>query len=141
MLSVLLYVFAAYGLGCLVYFNLKDRFWVVPGQAVARLPENEVFLVVKVRDVEEKIEGLVRECVRLSRRLGRPHRLVILDAGSVDQTMEILQRLAGRYPSLTLDYALDEGRGPHVIIEFNSDWHPRTGAEMLGKAVRQEFST
>ncbi len=140
MLSVLLYVFAAYGLCCLVYFNLRDRFGVTSVRTAARLPENEVFLVVKVRDAEEKIEGLVRECVRLSRNLGRPHRLVVLDVGSVDQTGEILQRLAGRYPYLALDYALAEGRGPQVIVEFDPAWRPRKAAEILGKTLLQEFS-
>lgn len=141
MLSVLLYVFAVYGLCCLAYFNLRDRFGAVSWQVAGNLQQNEVFLVLKVQDAEEKIEGLVRECVRLSRKLGRPHRLVVFDAGSADQTGEILQRLAVRYPYLALDYVQDEGRVPRVVVEFDPAWHPRQAAEMLSKALRQEFST
>lgn len=140
MLEVFVYLFAAYGLFCLVYFNLKDKFALERSRAAAKLPENEVFLVVKVQDVEQKIEGLVRECVKLGWSLGVPHRLVVINTGSGDQTGLILQRLANRYPYLVLERQPEAGPWRQVVVEFDPRQHPRQAAEMIGRAFKQEFS-
>jgi len=140
MLEAFVYIFAVYGLLCLAYFNLKEKLGTLRTRTAAAGQSEEVCLVVKVKNAEENIEGLVRELVKLGWKLGLPHRLIISSAGSQDQTGEILERLVLRYPNLGID-AQPEAGGRKVVVELSSQLHPRQAAELLKRAFKQEIST
>lgn len=98
-LSALVTFFAAYGLlvfaaGLLQY--LKG--WPArKGQA----PFVSLLLIVK--NQETVIEGIIQDIIALGylgRRGGPDFEVVAVDDRSTDHTSEILERLAGRYPSL-----------------------------------------
>ncbi len=140
MLEALVYLFAIYGVGCFLYFNLRHKWQLTPAQCIRDLPDDAVCLVVKVKDAEESIEALIRECVKLGISLDLPHRLVIIDKGSRDQTVEIIKRLTYRYPYLTL---ASEGQrlGRQVVVEYRSSENPKQVVKTLARSCKQEFST
>lgn len=72
---------------CRVVFSIK-----VPWQ------QPSLSLLLVVRDVEESIEGLVHQIHGFHQRASGAFELVVVDDASIDQTKEILYRLANRYP-------------------------------------------
>lgn len=92
----LTYILAIYGLLMLVSGIAESIRCRVRG----RRPRVRVILLV--RDSEEHIEYIVRSAVRkeLPARLLSDAKLTIMDAGSADNTYELLERLREMYPCI-----------------------------------------
>ncbi|MEC8496293.1 MAG: glycosyltransferase family 2 protein, partial [Planctomycetota bacterium] len=72
--------------------------------------ESGVTIVVPAFDEEDGIEGVVRRLVALD--LGRPTELLVVNDGSSDRTGEVLERLKGEHPTLTvMAHPLNRGYG------------------------------
>ena len=138
--DVFLYIFAAYGAFCFVYWNfIQARLPVIYQVVAANGAKSQLVLVVKVKDAEDRIENLVSQCIKSGRQIHLPHRLVFYDDGSTDQTKLILERLVYRYPFL--EVAEGEGMtGRIVAVEYITGESPSKVAQQLTKAARQEFS-
>lgn len=97
--------------------------WVIYTSVVYMwLPrQDEKHLIVVVQNVEESIEGILREIMLCQRRLGKGTRLIIVDINSHDKTIEIIERLA--YPKnyislITLD---SESQLEQVLERYRSE--------------------
>jgi len=92
----LTYILAIYGLLMLVYGIAESMRCRIKG----RRPMVRVILLV--RDSEEHIEYIVRSAVRkeLAARLLSDAKLTVVDAGSSDNTYELLERLQKTYPCI-----------------------------------------
>lgn len=91
-------------------------------------PAGSVTVCLVVRDQEATVEGQVAEalawCAALRRRATE---LLVVDAGSVDATADVLARLAARHPALKIVPCADdtrEGAGPltTALAASNGDW-------------------
>lgn len=137
-MSQLIYIFAGYGLACFLYFIFRDKInWDRFEPAEPVLSSSEQLVVLRVIDVEDRIEGLVRECAKVVSRLNISERFLILDGGSRDQTTAILERLTYRYPYLISCGELCSA----PKVELNYDWTEPPGrlAKRLATILQQEI--
>jgi cellulose synthase/poly-beta-1,6-N-acetylglucosamine synthase-like glycosyltransferase len=140
MLEAFIFLFAIYGVCCFLYFNLRHKFKPKPIAVFQDFSENQVCLVVKVRDVENSIEALVRAYVKLGLSLELPNRLIVIDTGSQDQTVEIIKRLTYRYPYLTLACENQQFGCRQIVVEYNAAEKPKQVVETLTKNIKKEFA-
>jgi len=111
LLDVFLYLLAAYGAIVLVI--------TVAGSVRQRMncENTNARLVLMVKNGEEIIEGVIRSVFleEFLRKIMVAEKLTVLDMGSTDKTMEILQNLKDEYIELEV---LDEGRKESVFTYF-----------------------
>ena len=82
-----------------------------------------VTIVVPAFDEEDGIEGVVRRLVALD--LGRPTELLVVNDGSSDRTGEVLERLKGEHPTLTvMAHTMNRGYGAALKTGIRAARHP-----------------
>jgi len=102
-IEALIYVLALYGLVNIVeavlnYFSQSSHF-----------RKQKYELVLTVKNQQDNIEGVIRTIFEdeLFRRSGPECKVVVIDKGSEDETVKILERLAREYENL--EVIVDDG--------------------------------
>lgn len=110
LVSLIIYVLAVYGLTILVV-EVVDIFRC-KNQSIPKLS-----VILKVLNQEEVIEGIIRKIYKLKWQVG-DFDLIVMDGGSFDSTLSILQRLQGQYGFQIISTLQQETRQKEILVEL-----------------------
>jgi len=86
--KVLIFLFAVYGLTVII-IEVAEVFKAKRGG------QPKITVILRVINQEEVIEGIIRKILKLNRQVGEME-LIVIDGGSVDDTLPILTRLTSQ---------------------------------------------
>jgi dolichol-phosphate mannosyltransferase len=79
---------------------------------------NKLYVIIPAYNEEESIEQVVKEWHEVVSKIGNDSRLVILNDGSKDKTMEILERMRPAFPDLNVINKKNSGHGPTCLMGY-----------------------
>lgn len=96
------YLITAAGVLLLVYLTGKCKYWLRLKWHKLNLKHEKLVLVLRILNLEQQIEGLVRELVTWRKYQAPQVELVIVDLESTDASRAILERLNSRFQNFYL---------------------------------------
>jgi hypothetical protein len=96
------YFLTAAGVLLLVYLTGKCKYWLRLKWCALSFKQEKIFLVLRIRNLGQQIEGLVRELVTWRGYQAPYLELVIVDLDSKDESKAILERLYAKFQNFYL---------------------------------------
>jgi len=91
------------------------------------MPYNPILaVVIPVYNEEKNIAALLQDWQPVFRNTGVPHRVILIDDGSKDNSLSLLQRLRENDPSLDVHTQPNAGHGPAILkgyrMALDAEW-------------------
>ncbi len=90
---------------------------------------SKLYLIIPAYNEQETIRNVVREWYPYVEKTGPDSRLVVIDDGSTDRTLQVLNREAEDMPQLVVKHKENSGHGPTILMGYR--FALREGADYI----------
>lgn len=81
--------------------------------------EDNVYIVIPAYNEEENIKNVIEEWYEIVEKIGNSSKLVVIDDGSKDNTLEIMKECAKDKPNFIVKTKENSGHGPTLLYGYN----------------------
>ncbi len=86
-----------------------------PGSGIQN-PKPDISVVIPVFNEEENLDELIRRCLEVCRRIGRPFEIILVDDGSIDRSPEMIIHAAEQNAGRVVGVLLNRNYGQHAAV-------------------------